>query len=80
MITAALSELKDHLSSYVKNSIREEVIITNHGRPVGVLMGFANEDEYIEYRLLNDPHFVKMINQARKESREGKVTRIEDLE
>ena len=79
MITAALSELKDHLSSYVKNSIEEEIIITNHGRPVGVLTGFANEDEYLEYRLLNDPRFVKMIDRSRKEAWAGKVTKIEDL-
>ena len=80
MITAALSELKDNLSSYVKKSVKEEIVITNHGRPVGLLMGFANEDEYLEYRLLNDPRFVKMIDRSRKEARAGKVTNLDDLE
>ena len=43
MITAALSELKDNLSKYVKKSATEEIIITNHGKAVGVLKGFAGE-------------------------------------
>ena len=80
MITAALSELKDHLSSYLKKSAKEEIVITSHGRPVGVLKGFANEDAYLEYRLLNDARFQKMIQRSRREAREGKVTRLEDLE
>jgi len=80
MITTALSELKDHLSSYVKKAAKEEVLITNHGKPVGVIRGFATEDEYLEYRLLNDPRFHKIVQRSRKEAREGKFTRIEDLE
>lgn len=80
MITTALSELKDHLSSYVKKSAKEEVVITNHGKPVGVLKGFANEDEYLEYRLLNDQRFLKVVERSRREARSGKVTKLEDLE
>jgi len=79
MITTALSELKDHLSSYVKKSAQEEIIITNHGKHVGVLMGFASEDDYLEYRLLNDPRFLKLIERSRSEARKGKVTRLDDL-
>jgi len=80
MIMTALSELKDNLSSYVKKSAKEEIVITNHGKPVGVLRGFVNEDEYLEYRLLNDPRFQKIVRRSRKEAREGKVTRLGDLE
>jgi prevent-host-death family protein len=80
MITTALSELKDHLSSYVKKAAKEEIVITNHGKPVGVIKGFASEDEYLEYRLLNDPRFRKLVRRSRKEARQGKVTKLEDLE
>lgn len=80
MITAALSELKDHLSSYVKKSIKEDIIITNHGKHVGVLTGFASEDDYLEYRLMNDPRFLKIVERSRSEARQGKVTKLEDLE
>jgi len=80
MITTALSELKDHLSSYVKKAAKEEVVITNHGKPVGVIKGFASEDEYLEYRLLNDPRFKRIVQRSRREARQGKVTKLEDIE
>ena len=80
MITTALSELKDHLSSYVKKASRQDIVITSHGRHVAVLTGFADEDDYLEYRLLNDPRFQRIIEQSRQDARDGKVTRLEDLE
>ena len=79
MITTALSELKDNLSSYVKKAAKEEILITNHGKPVGVIKGFANEDEYLEYRLLNDPRFHRIVERSREEARKGKVTSLENI-
>ena len=80
MITTALSEFKDHVSSLVKRAARQDVVITNHGRHVTVLTGFAGEDDYLEYRLLNDPRFRKIIERSRQEAHDGKVTRLDDLE
>jgi prevent-host-death family protein len=80
MITTALSEMKDKLSAYVKKAAKQDIVITNHGRHVAVLTGFVDEDEYLEYRLLNDPRFQKIIKRSRKEAHEGKVTRLDDLE
>ena len=47
-------------------------------------LGYAQEhqgrsDEWFEYRLLNDPHFLKRIEKARKEIREGKGIPLEAL-
>ena len=80
MITAALSKLKDNLSSYVKKAASDEVLITSHGKPVAIIKGFADEEEYLEYRLLNDPRFQRIIERSRGEAREGKVTQLSDLE
>lgn len=80
MIRTALSELKDNLSSFVKRAAKEDILITNHGRPVGVLKGFSDEDEYLEYRLINDPRFQKLIKRSRGEYQRGKITRIDDLD
>jgi len=80
VIKAALSELKDNLSSYVKRAAKEEIVITSHGKPVGVLKGFADEEEYLEYRLLHDPRFHKIVQRSRSEYRRGKVTQIEDID
>lgn len=72
MKTAALSDVKNDLSKYLRAAEQEEVVITRHGKPAGVLKGFASEDEWFEYRLLNDPRFLKRIQKARKEIRAGK--------
>lgn len=80
MTTAKLSELKDNLSAFVKQAANEDVIITNHGKAVAVLRGFEDEDDYLEYRLLNDPKFQKIVKQSRREYKEGKLTKIEDLD
>ena len=79
MKTAALSEVKNDLSKYLRTAEREEVVITRHGKPAGVLKGFASEDEWFEYRLLNDPQFLKRIEKARREIRAGKRISIEAL-
>ena len=80
MITTPLSEMKDKLSAYVKKAARQDIIITSHGRHVAVLTGFSDEDEYLEYRLLNDPRFQAIVRRSRQEARDGKVTPLAELE
>lgn len=41
MKKAALSEVKDDLSRFLRVAEKQEVLITRHGRPAGVLIGFA---------------------------------------
>ena len=79
MKTAPLSEVKNDLSRYLRAAEKEEVIITRHGKPAGVLRGFASEDEWFEYRLLNDPQFLKRVEKARKDIRAGKGVPLEAL-
>ena len=80
MKKVALTEIKDQLSKYLRMAERDEVVITRHGRPAGVLIGFASEDEWFDYRLQKDPRFLKRIERARKNLREGRGTRLEDVD
>jgi len=75
-----LSEIKDQLSKYLKLANREEIIITKHGRPAGILIGFSSEDDWFEYRLEHDPRFLRRIAEARASLRAGQGTRLEDVE
>ena len=79
MKKVALSDVKDHLSEYLDLAEKEEVVITRHGKPAGVLIGFATEDDWFDYRLEHDPRFLTRIEAARRSLREGKGTKIEDL-
>ena len=74
-----LSEVKDRLSEYLHVAETEEVIITRHGKPAGVLVGFATEDDWFDYKLENDPRFLARVAAARQSLREGKGVRIEDV-
>jgi prevent-host-death family protein len=79
MKKAALSEVKDDLSRYLRLAEREDVVITRHGKPAGILVGFATEDDWFDYKLENDPRFLKRVESARASLRAGKGVRLEDL-
>ncbi len=74
-----LSVVKNGLSKYLHDAEKEEVVITRHGKPAGVLVGFKSEDDWFDYRLENDPRFLRRIALARKDLRSGKGIRLEDL-
>jgi prevent-host-death family protein len=74
-----LAEVKDRLSEYLRLAEKEEIVITRHGKPAGVLIGFSSEEDWIEYRLENDPRFLARIDAARQKLRAGLGTRLEDL-
>lgn len=79
MKLVALSEVKDDLSKYLRLAEKEEVIITRHGKPAGILIGFESEDEWFDYRLEHDPAFLQRVEQARQSLRAGRGVKLEDI-
>ena len=80
MKEVALHQVKDDLSKYLREAAQEAIIITRHGKPAGVLIGFEDEDAWFEYKLEHDPRFLKRIAESRQEIREGKFVRMEDID
>ena len=80
MKRVALSKMKDDLSRFLRLAEKEQIIITRHGKPAGVLIGFKSENEWFEYRLENDPRFLKRIAAARRSIKAGHGVPVEDLE
>jgi prevent-host-death family protein len=74
-----LSEVKDDLSKYLRQAEGEDIVITRHGKPAGVLIGFASEEEWFEYRLERDPQFLARVSQARQAIKAGSGVRLKDL-
>jgi len=74
-----LSEIKDDLSRFLREAEKREIVITRHGKPAGVLIGFESEDDWFDYKLENDPRFLERVEQARKSLRAGRGTRLEDV-
>jgi prevent-host-death family protein len=75
-----LSEIKDDLSRYLREAETQEIVITRHGKPAGVLIGFESEEDWFEYRLENDSRFLRRIEQARSSLHAGRGLRLEDIE
>jgi len=80
MKRVALSEVKDDLSKFLRMAEKDEILITRHGKPAGILVGFATEDDWFDYKLEHDPRFLGRIERARRSVRGGRGVRIEDLE
>jgi prevent-host-death family protein len=80
MKKVALSEAKDDLSRILRQAEKEDVIITRHGKPAGILIGFKSEDDWFEYRLQNDARFLSRVEAARRSLKAGQGIRIEDLD
>ena len=53
--TVPLAEIKDDLSKYLRLAVDEEIVIARHGRAAGILIGFASEDDWFDYRLEHHP-------------------------
>ena len=80
MKKAALSEVKDDFSRFLRLAEKEEVVITKHGKPAGVLIGFKSEDDWFDYRLEHDPRFLRRIEMARRSVRAGRGVRLKERE
>ncbi len=74
-----LSEVKDDLSRYLRQAEQRPVVITRHGKPAGVLIGFESEDDWFDFRLEYDPRFLARVAKARASLRAGKGVPLEDV-
>ncbi|MCX6339336.1 MAG: type II toxin-antitoxin system Phd/YefM family antitoxin [Candidatus Aureabacteria bacterium] len=72
MKQVALAKVKDHFSRYLIQAGKEKIIITKHGKPAGVLIGFEDEDDWFDFRLENDPRFLKKVEESRASIHAGK--------
>jgi len=75
----ALAEAEDDLSRILRLAESEEILITRHGKPAGVLIGFQSEDDWFDYRLEHHPEFLRRVAEARDALKGGRGVRLEDL-
>lgn len=75
----ALAKVKDDLSRYLRLAEAREIVITRHGRPAGVLIGFESDEDWFEYQLERNPEFLRRIARGRAEIQQGLAVRLEDV-
>jgi len=74
-----LSEVKDDLSRFLREAETQDVVITRHGKPDRVLIGFKSEDNWFDYRLEHDPRFLQRVEQARASFRAGRAIKLQHI-
>ena len=74
-----LAEVKDDLSRFLRLAESQDILITRHGKPAGVLIGFETEEDWFDYRLEHHPEFLQRVAEARAAFRTGHGARLEDL-
>jgi prevent-host-death family protein len=79
MIKVPLSKVKDNFSEFIKKAGKEEVVVTIHGRPAAVIIGFEDEEDWLEYRLLKDEKFRARVAKSRQQYQEGRYKTLEEL-
>ena len=55
------------------------ILIAQHGKPAGILIGFENEEDWFDYRLEHHPEFLRRVAEARRALDEGWGVRFEAL-
>ena len=71
MKQVAFAKLRDHLSKYLEEASKNQIVITKHGKPAGLLTGFATDDEWFDFQLENDSRFLKKIEKSRTSVQAG---------
>ena len=74
-----MTEAKNDICKIIKEAEQQEILITRHGKPAAVVIGFHDEDDWLDYRLENDARFLKKIAEAREDIAYGRVVKLGDL-
>jgi len=74
-----MSEAKNDICSIIREAEAEEVLITRHGKPAAVVIGFQNEDDWFDYKMEHDEKFLQRIAKAREEIRQGRFVKLNEL-
>jgi prevent-host-death family protein len=74
-----MTEAKNDICSIIREAGNGRVLITRHGKPAAVVVGFRDEEDWLDYRLENDERFLRRIARAREEIRRGRFVTLDEL-
>ena len=74
-----MTEAKNDICSIIREAEGEEILITRHGKPAAVIIGFHDEDDWFDYKIEHDEAFLRKIAKARDEISKGKYVSIDEL-
>ncbi len=74
-----MTEAKNDICNIIREAKKEEVVITRHGKPAAVVIGFRDEDDWFDYRIEHDERFLRRVARVREEIRKGKYVTLDEL-
>ena len=79
MKTHTMTEAKNDICSIIREAEKDQVLITRHGKPAAIVIGFRDEDEWFDYRLEHDEKFLRKIARARDQIKKGQFVTLNEL-
>jgi prevent-host-death family protein len=74
-----MTEAKNDICALIREAEKDEVVVTRHGKPAAVIIGFADDDAWFDYRLEHDERFLQKIAKARDQIKRGEFVSLEKL-
>ncbi|MEL6248589.1 MAG: prevent-host-death protein [Cyanobacteria bacterium J06648_16] len=60
----SIEEAATDLLGYFQQAKEDTVIVTKEGKPVGLIIGFGDDDDWWEQLLLKHPPFLEHLNRV----------------
>lgn len=79
MKIASVAEVQSQFSSFLKASEASPVVVTRNGRPVAMIVAVQDEDEIERLLMVYSPLLQAILEESRKEIREGDVLSQEEF-
>jgi prevent-host-death family protein len=79
MTTHTMTEAKNDICALIREAEKDEVVVTRHGKPAAVIIGFADDDAWFDYRLEHDETFLQKIAKARDQIKRGEFVSLDQL-
>jgi len=79
MTTHTMTEAKNDICALIREAEKDEVVVTRHGKPAAVIIGFADDDAWFDYRLEHDETFLQKITKARDQIKRGEFVSLDQL-
>jgi len=74
-----LSEIKNNLSKFIRKAGSEDIVVTIHGQPAAVIIGFEDEDDWLDWLLLHDKAFMERMADSMRQHQRGESVTLDSL-
>jgi antitoxin (DNA-binding transcriptional repressor) of toxin-antitoxin stability system len=79
MKAISVNDLQSDVSKYLAIAGQEDLLITENGKPIGVLRGFDSEEDVFDYELESHPNFLKRVEHTRQQFHQGQGVSLESV-